>query len=377
VKQAETETWTIKCWRASLYDTDGDGYARADATDAQRTTFTYTTEVMDCPTGYVKARGDCDDSNASVYPRRLEVYGNGVDDNCDGKIDEPTVDYHYLGFSNTADGFTMRVRIHDAATVAAFTTPGSQLVYEVEYQKLVNTGVSSFTPKTVVASLTNLGYRRAEVRLTGLEAVRVYRARIRFFQRVGGVDTPVGQQSDWYYTATSAASGVVSIARTAIVLRALYEYYLSAQFGYTGYLGKTYVNGTRYNAPANEGWCSELYCWSAAHELSVGHCASIRPVADYFDGFAAYTRVTDPDAVKSSLMRGDYLALDTNLDGDRNHSVMVLAYDSHLDEVWTLEGNISGSTQGSSRMAGNETWIRTRSLETLHGWGKIVSAMLD
>lgn len=333
---------------------------------------------MDCPTGYVKARGDCDDTNANVHPRRLEVYGNGVDDNCDGKVDEPTSDYSYQGFSNTADGFTMRVRIHHTATVAAFTTPGSQLLYEVEYQKLINTETSSFTPKTIVSSLTNMGtHRRVEVSLTGLQAVRVYRARIRFFQRIGGVDTAIGERSDWYYTATSAASGAVSIARTEIVLRALYEYYLSSQLGYTGYLGQTYVNGTRYNAPANEGWCSEFYCWSASHELSVEHCASIRPVADYFDSFGAFSRVTDPDAIKSSLLRGDYLALDTNLDGDRNHSVMVLAYDSHRDEVWTLEGNASGATQGESRMAGNETWIRTRSLATLHGWGQIVAAMLD
>lgn len=45
VTQAGTETWTIACWRASLYDTDGDGYARHDATEEQRTTFTYTTEA--------------------------------------------------------------------------------------------------------------------------------------------------------------------------------------------------------------------------------------------------------------------------------------------------------------------------------------------
>ncbi|MBW2464849.1 MAG: putative metal-binding motif-containing protein [Deltaproteobacteria bacterium] len=31
---------------------------------------------------------DCDDGNALVHPGRMEVCGNGVDDNCDGFIDE-------------------------------------------------------------------------------------------------------------------------------------------------------------------------------------------------------------------------------------------------------------------------------------------------
>jgi Tol biopolymer transport system component len=37
--------------------------------------------------GYVLVPGDCDDSNAAVYPGAIETC-NGVDDNCDGTIDE-------------------------------------------------------------------------------------------------------------------------------------------------------------------------------------------------------------------------------------------------------------------------------------------------
>ena len=32
--------------------------------------------------------GDCNDANATAYPMALEVCGNGVDDDCDGRVDE-------------------------------------------------------------------------------------------------------------------------------------------------------------------------------------------------------------------------------------------------------------------------------------------------
>ncbi len=47
--------------------------------------------------GYTVCDGDCDDTNSSINPDASEVC-NGVDDNCDGTIDE--------GFDNDGDGYT-------------------------------------------------------------------------------------------------------------------------------------------------------------------------------------------------------------------------------------------------------------------------------
>ena len=60
-------------------DGDSDGYGDATVTD------------IDCwqPTGYVSDDTDCDDTVATIYPGAIE-YCNGVDDNCDGTIDEDT-----------------------------------------------------------------------------------------------------------------------------------------------------------------------------------------------------------------------------------------------------------------------------------------------
>ncbi len=58
-------------------DTDGDGYG--DPASA--------TVACDAPTGHVADDHDCDDADAAVHPDTAEVC-NGVDDDCDGDVDE-------------------------------------------------------------------------------------------------------------------------------------------------------------------------------------------------------------------------------------------------------------------------------------------------
>jgi len=59
-------------------DTDGDGYG--DAAMAVET-------CDGAPEGYVDNDADCNDGDANVYPGATEIC-NGIDDNCDGGIDE-------------------------------------------------------------------------------------------------------------------------------------------------------------------------------------------------------------------------------------------------------------------------------------------------
>ena len=62
-------------------DADGDGYG-VDVVSVQ---------ACVAPSGYVATSDDCDDDNATVFPGADE-YCNGIDDDCDGDIDEDTVD---------------------------------------------------------------------------------------------------------------------------------------------------------------------------------------------------------------------------------------------------------------------------------------------
>ena len=69
-------------------DNDGDGYGSGNP-------------VQECsqPTGYAGNNTDCDDSNASINPGEPE-YCNGIDDNCDGQIDNGVT---YLNFYADTD----------------------------------------------------------------------------------------------------------------------------------------------------------------------------------------------------------------------------------------------------------------------------------
>ena len=73
-------------------DTDGDGYG--DASNS--------TEACSAPAGYVSDNMDCDDSDASVNPGATEVC-NGVDDDCDGQVDEGVQNTYYA--DTDGDGY--------------------------------------------------------------------------------------------------------------------------------------------------------------------------------------------------------------------------------------------------------------------------------
>ena len=76
-------------------DSDSDGFGAAGVTDTE----------CSQPSGYVADATDCDDTVATTYPGADE-YCNGVDDDCDGTIDEDTaVDTSVWYADADSDGF--------------------------------------------------------------------------------------------------------------------------------------------------------------------------------------------------------------------------------------------------------------------------------
>ena len=73
-------------------DTDGDGFG-----DANNTTYNCSE-----PTGYTTNDLDCDDGNGAVNPNAAEVC-NGLDENCNGVVDEDVETAYY--YDGDADGW--------------------------------------------------------------------------------------------------------------------------------------------------------------------------------------------------------------------------------------------------------------------------------
>jgi large repetitive protein len=75
-------------------DADGDGYGDVAVSSVS----------CEQPAGYVLYSTDCNDANAFVYPGATEVC-NGVDDDCEGTVDEGAVDASPWYVDNDSDGY--------------------------------------------------------------------------------------------------------------------------------------------------------------------------------------------------------------------------------------------------------------------------------
>ncbi|MEQ1502143.1 MAG: putative metal-binding motif-containing protein [Myxococcota bacterium] len=95
----------------SVWYHDGDGDGFGDPAD---------TVVADCPPGggYLPTDGDCDDADAAVHPGATESC-DGIDNDCDGTVDDLGTDPVTWSFDADGDGFAGA-----ATSQVAFCSPG-------------------------------------------------------------------------------------------------------------------------------------------------------------------------------------------------------------------------------------------------------------
>jgi hypothetical protein len=364
VPVAFAEEHSMKCYSEG-FDRDGDGYAGLNAEDARTA---YRLIEWDgklrtnCPSRYVRFVSDCNDLDPNVNPGKGERGFNGRDDNCNGVVDEPTFDYYAEGNHNTTYSFRMRVNLNSQELLDQ--KEAGRLYADVQYARLKDTD----NPVTRRKFLVNMFYpqssaARIDVAVGNSESATVFRARVAFFRRADdGQFSPIRGWSDWYYTMTDGEMDKTR-TRARIVLKGLKEYSDSLN-GVVGYRGTEDVDGTRYGADRNEGFCTEFYVWVTKHWLTgvAGNDTWEDMVDSFKDDHAYYS----PSEIPARAAPGDYLPMDSNDDGKKNHSGMFLAYDTSTKLAWTLEGNI-----------GNKVVVKKRALETeIKGLGHLLRSEL-
>lgn len=348
----------MKCY-SDGFDRDGDGYAGLNAEDARQAYWMkkWSGELrVNCPKGYVRFYDDCDDLDPAVHPNQAEVALNGRDDDCDSVRDDPSL--FYSGSRNTSSSIRFGVRLN----ARELLDHADELFAQVSYASLENPDDIETSAKLSVHPSDGRP-ATVEVGVANLRPATVYRARVDFFTRDASGHfqelSPGSPENDWYYTITDGADAE-GHARARLVQRGLVELAASA-VGSVGYRGSEDVDGTRYGAERNEGWCTEFYVWVTRSSVrGLSGLDTWDDMIDYFRDAHAYLAARD---LSTQARPGDYLVMDSDGDGKKNHSGMFLAYEAARDRAWTLEGN-----------SGNGVRVRTRRSE-ITGIGHLASLL--
>ena len=293
----------------------------------------------DLPAGFVNRADDCNDRMPTYIRADMKSRATTMDDDCDGRIDEPEPVYPTDPYPITY--YWRLLDVGEASTAMpswrSSTTEASTCTYILISG---TTGVLDGYGPVGINDVSNDGVtnRMGFPGPGGLYELSAYKAVAHFFNYRGqelSISDSYFVMTDPYYTTDPWTEDRLERARYWIVNRALYEESLS-RYGEVGYRGTLRVDGTRYGAPSNRLWCSEFYSWTTSPNLNgSGGKTSVSELKDYFAGYGAWV-------APSAGQPGDYLGLDTDGDGKKNHSGMVLSQTgADITQQWTIEGNVA------------------------------------
>ncbi|MBU0704917.1 MAG: putative metal-binding motif-containing protein, partial [Chloroflexi bacterium] len=355
------ETVEVDCYR----DGDGDGYAANNAVRVHRSVEVADTVLLSprnvtniCADASFFGRmfhwapqtGDCDDSNSNVHPYKNE-WSNGLDDDCDGFVDEPTFSWP-AQTSQWSHGETWGyfwVKFNDER-VLRLGDDGSKVEVQLEVETLGGETVLQDWQWTQVSSTQSW----AELVLEDLDPGSVHEVRVREV-RLGKKVIPQPQES--FFTVTLASQSPLDVARADVVLAALHEYGVYSISGLVGYEGRLYPDGTRYLSGTLPGqnWCSEFYSEVISGAFDGPSARWIGGLADDFIEYDSYYREdmggwANPTDMIAEM--GDWLWFDQNdysadskdrfgVDDkmDDGHTVMFLAYKEDIGRIYYISGN--------------------------------------
>lgn len=377
-------------------DNDGDGYYASGAAKTSWTWYDWPAATDACGSrAEERFAFDCDDSDASVHPRRREL-NNGIDDNCNGKVDEPTFNWPsgvstYYNPSDTSLGIYVYVKDDD---VLDRGDSHGDLVAKWSYRSIDDPTWSTTYQSAATISSSSTGKKFT---LTGLDAGTVYAFKVQLGTGSGSSFQPIDEESDQYFSMTSdVGSDLGADVRTDIVVSALRNFYRS-NAGFIGYEGTTTVDGTSNSSGSSgygtarggtnsglEQWCTEAYVGhtedfvdGAAYNYTIptngyGSFTNINTLANnWFDASGApwegtaYAGTACDSCSANTEAWAQFVLVYSAQPGDwvhlNGHSTMLLGYDSTNEQYWVVDGNGSFPTSDMGALTdpaadGSDSW---------------------
>jgi hypothetical protein len=264
-------------------------------------------------------------------PHHLEPSTDGI-----VEYNSVAFDYEYCMERIASDRITTQIHLGGHAELLAHEGP-------------LNARVDVFSLKNSAAP-THYVYRQLQptedwqsLEVDGLQAETPYRLRI-YFYNDAPKPTLLGKASLPMDAATGGSTRLAN-ARAKVVMCALGEVH-DWDRGYTR--GKSYVVGR---------WCERFYWWNFVEGFSTPY-----PYGYDVRTFSRHGALVSGQALRETARDGNIMGDHVRISG---HGFMVLAYDEHLGQAWTIEGNY-----------GNRAVLAQRTVQNYWSVGKLVESML-
>ncbi|MFV1966205.1 MAG: hypothetical protein ACC628_12340 [Pirellulaceae bacterium] len=176
-----------------------------------------------------------------------------------------------------------------------------------------------------------------EVEVDDLEPETVYRLRVYFYSS-SPTHSLLGEVSLPFDAATGGTTRLAN-ARATIAIRALGEVH-DWDRGRTR--GKSYVVGL---------WCERFYWWNFAKRFRTPY-----PRGYDVRTFSRHNAIVSGRAYRAMARNGNIIGDHVRVSG---HGFMVLSYDEHLEQAWTIEGNFGNRVVLTRRHVRNDWSVGT------------------
>lgn len=362
------------------------------------------------------------------HPHRTEEALDGMDNDCDGRVDE--LEHEYLPpdlvrDSDASESIRIRARVNEAAVLgrsdvqvrfdvrrlAQYGSEDSLFVWAKDQDRSLpalapcNSWQGEVQAGRIEADVWGGSCLDREVEVVVLEATLLdgsgheYWSVDQFGQLTAETDV---READRLY-----ADPLIQAACRApmfwppcddrqwmhvnIINQALYEWSLSQLLGLVGTQkmpGRLWPMGTRYGADYGEKWCSEFPSYVYG-QTTVNGPSGLHEVEDFWDYFGPEARRTGPLALEmlrqaqleqggsgepgSYAEYGSYLGLGEDKDKG-HHSAIFLSYGPWAHVVWHIGGNESRETalcwaRPSLQCGTSEVYLSVHDIsESYHRW---------